>query len=116
MMWIMLAASLLPAPSQPVVLDAETRADIRCYAVQLAADPKTPQQVQDIATVASYFMGRIDGRMPNLDLGAALQQEANEESHMQMSQAAYAKLRDACLDRYGRSINKYKSAVGSVKG
>src|SRR5580698_8359750 len=72
--WLALALLVMAAPA-PVVLaqTPDTTADVRCVAVGLhfAEAPNSPQKSTGLL-MALYYMGRLDGRDPNLDLKALL--------------------------------------------
>jgi hypothetical protein len=72
--WL-LAAPLVMGAGPPV--DAETRKDLRCFlAVSSLADNPDPTIKMSGMIGAQYFLGRIDGRVPSLDLERALVAEA----------------------------------------
>lgn len=71
------ALSLLSLlPLQAMAQDADTVADIRCVAVGIrsAALPDSHQKSAGLL-MALYFIGRLDGRDPALDLEARLREQ-----------------------------------------
>lgn len=70
---ILAAASAL---AQPADAKSETRKDVRCFIV-LSAVAGGDAEAADAAMIgAQYFLGRLDGRVPGLDLEAAIAIEA----------------------------------------
>ncbi len=72
MIEVMFAAALSLAPQQAVSgsSDARTEADFRCYAaaIVLAGVSGDDQATTDAASlVAFYYLGRLEGRAPNVD-------------------------------------------------
>jgi hypothetical protein len=72
--WLSLALLVMATPS-PVVLaqTPDTTSDVRCVAVGLrfAELPDSPQKSTGLL-MALYYIGRLDGRDPNLDLKVLL--------------------------------------------
>lgn len=81
-----LALTLMPftlAAAPP--LDAETTKDVRCLLAVSSLVGSDNQAAQMSALIGSqYFLGRIDGRSPNLDLEAALTAEAPKLNQTEM--------------------------------
>jgi hypothetical protein len=69
---LVLAVPLLSAESQ-VVVDTDSVADVRCFmvAMQIGKTPGTTQQTAAL-TGAMYYLGRLDGRSPKLDLESVM--------------------------------------------
>jgi hypothetical protein len=68
---------LLSAAAPPP--DADTKADVRCLvAMGSAMDTEQPQAKQLAFSTMLYFLGRIDGRTPELDIEARYSSEAKE--------------------------------------
>ncbi|HEY8617908.1 hypothetical protein [Phenylobacterium sp.] len=55
--------------------EADTTADVRCLVVVSAMASASPEQQSSAMMAALYYLGRIDGRTPALDLEARLIQE-----------------------------------------
>lgn len=71
MLLALFATLSLAAPQAP--LDPAVEADIACVASLSAAIPQIPKEEQPaIAALVTYYVGRIDGRSPGLDLKSAL--------------------------------------------
>jgi hypothetical protein len=71
----MLAGSLSLATAARAA-DDQTAADVRCLAVAFGMLQSPDPQVKSIAIGASlYFVGRLRGRTPDLDLEAAMVQQ-----------------------------------------
>lgn len=77
----MLAAALTLIPLQAMAQDADTVADVRCVAVGLrsAALPDSHQKSAGLL-LELYFIGRLDGRDPKLDLEAMLSEQISKMS------------------------------------
>jgi hypothetical protein len=71
------ALTLLPLPV--IAQDADTVADVRCVAVGIrsAALPDSRQKSTGLL-MALYFIGRVDGRNPKLDLEALLSEQLSK--------------------------------------
>jgi len=65
-------------------LPPETRNDIRCFvsAISALGGPSTANQ--SVALTAFYYLGRIDGRDPELDLETAIAREAKQMTQADM--------------------------------
>jgi hypothetical protein len=74
--WSLLVAALSLLPLQAMAQDADTIADVRCVAVGIrsAALPDSHQKSAGLL-MALYFIGRLDGRDPTLDLEARLTEQ-----------------------------------------
>lgn len=97
--WPLFAASLLLAGAAPPP-DARTREDIRCLlATAMLADSKDPQVKQAGAAGALYYLGRLDGRSPGLDIEAAVEAEA--DSLTEATQGSLLKKCGATLEQRG---------------
>lgn len=59
-----------PGVAPPAAADAQTEADLRCLAVALILIGQTqdPSQQQAFNSAAIYYLGRLDGRAPDIDL------------------------------------------------
>jgi hypothetical protein len=70
---VLLVGAAAPAAAQ----DAENTADIRCALAAMAMVGATQDATmkQQATMAALYYVGRLDGRNPNLDLEARLRQE-----------------------------------------
>ncbi len=68
-LWPLAAAVAAP-------LDEETRKDVRCLIIVGQLSKSEDPQVRDAGRIAGqYFLGRIDGRAPALDLESAVAAE-----------------------------------------
>ena len=72
----LLAAALMLMPLPAMAQDADAVADIRCVAVGIrwAALPDSHQKSAGLL-MALHFIGRLDGRDPNIDLEARLAEQ-----------------------------------------
>jgi hypothetical protein len=72
--WLpLLVAALTLAPLQALAQDADTVADVRCVAVGIrSAELPDSREKSTGLLMALYFIGRLDGRDPKLDLEALL--------------------------------------------
>jgi hypothetical protein len=72
--WLpLLVAALTLVPFQAMAQDADTVADVRCVAVGIrSAELPDSRQKSTGLLMALYFIGRLDGRDPKLDLEALL--------------------------------------------
>jgi hypothetical protein len=108
--WMILAASLLPAAvesTEPAVLDPATRADVRCVvAISNEAGLADDSQINHLAILAYYFIGRLDGRTPGLNLQKAFEQEAH-----QMTDSEYMRLRQSCREQYLQRAKDFNSVA-----
>jgi hypothetical protein len=112
--WIIAAVSLIPAIAyaKPVALDAPTRNDVRCVvALSRAAGEEGAEspEIPRLQTITFYYIGRIDGRTPKLDIGAAFEQEGRQMSH-----ADYQRLPQLCQDEYGRRADALNTAARAM--
>ena len=112
--WIIAAVSLIPAVAfaKPLALDAPTRADVRCVVALSRAAGEAGAESSEIPllqTITFYYIGRIDGRTPKLDLGAAFEQEGRQMSH-----ADYLRLPQLCRDEYGRRADALNAASAAM--
>ena len=86
-----------PVPSDPLAFD------LRCFLVTAALRGSTDEAARAAGEQAAlYYFGRIDGRMPGLDLEAALTREA-----LQIRDEDRPALLTACgevLTRRGRAV------------
>jgi hypothetical protein len=98
------AAPLLIGAAPP--FDADTRGDVRCFiAISSLAGNPDPKVAISALTGAQYFLGRIDGRTPSLDLGGAVMAEAKT-----MTPADYPPLLRSC----GLQLKKRGEAVTAI--
>lgn len=67
-------------------------------------------QVNDLAVIAFYFIGRIDGRKPGLNLGAAFEREASQMSHTD-----YLALPQTCQKQYRLRAEEVNSAAEAMQ-
>jgi hypothetical protein len=79
--WPILLAALAAATALATgarAADTDTVADTRCLVAALALTQSTDPQVKAAAPAAAlYFVGRLDGRAPDLDLEAAVIKQVN---------------------------------------
>ena len=86
-----------PAP------DPETRADLRCFIAISALTGSEDAATQQAGMIGSrYFLGRIDGRSPGLDLENAIAAEAADMDEAQQK---------ALLESCGAQLAKRGSEV-----
>lgn len=89
---ILSAAALAGGLAAPAAAqDAATTADLRCTiaAVALAGSAGGNATLQQQATMAAlYFIGKLDGRTPNLDLEAGIRAEMAKMSQSEMGAEA----------------------------
>jgi hypothetical protein len=71
---ILAAALLAPAAAQANSED-DMQADIRCV-LAMYATSRNPQYAQGAGVALLYYVGRIEGRDPTLDLAGAMKKEA----------------------------------------
>jgi len=112
--WIVAAVSLIPAVAcaKPLALDASTRADVRCVvALSRAAGEAGAEspEISQLQTITFYYIGRIDGRTPKLDLGAAFEQEGKQMPH-----ADYLRLPQLCRDEYERRADALNASAEAM--
>ena len=78
--WLsLLVTGLTIVPFQVMAQDADTIADVRCVAVGIrsAALPDSRQKSTGLL-MALYFIGRLDGRDPKLDLETLLSEQLSK--------------------------------------
>lgn len=76
-------APLVIAAAPPT--DAETTKDVQCLVAVASLAGSDDKDAKMAAAIGSqYFLGRIDGRSPNLDLEAAIKLEASRLGEAQM--------------------------------
>jgi hypothetical protein len=74
-----LVAALSLVPLQAMAQDADTVADVRCVAVGIRyAELPDSREKSTGLLMALYFIGRLDGRDPKLDLQALLAQQLSK--------------------------------------
>ena len=101
-----LALASAPARAQ----DAETIADVRCVIVGLLLVQKTDANQRSSGQMLSmYYIGRLDGRVPKLDLEELLIREGNSMTESDINSEAIrcgASLRDKGQEivRIGKDI------------
>jgi len=101
---LLLAAAPQQAPSP--ALDAETMNDVRCLvATTSIVKNKDPKLAQAGMIASQYFLGRIDGRTPKLDLEDALVRAAKSISQEQMK---------ALFQRCGTLLHDRGEAVKAI--
>ena len=105
--WIFAASILLIAAAPPS--DSGRTEDVRCFialsALSQTADGETKQAA---AAGTLYFLGRLDGHSPGLDLEAAVTAEAPG-----MTEAVLGSLLKSCGEKI-RSRGEYLLAVGGA--
>lgn len=85
MMLIPVLASLTLA-AQQAPLNPAVEADIACVASLSAASTALPKEEQmSIAPLVTYYVGRIDGRSPGLDLEKALIRQLEGKSEAELN-------------------------------
>ena len=93
---LLFLAAAAPAP------DAETRADIRCFIAVSSLMESEDEAMRQAGSMASqYYLGRIDGRVPDLDLESAVAAE------LPIDQAALQALMQSCgaeLEKRGQEV------------
>jgi hypothetical protein len=81
---------LLAAAAPP--LDPETKKDVRCFLALSMLNENEDEGIRQAGLLGSqYYLGRIDGRVPGLDLEAALEAEAGS-----IDEAAHTALLESC--------------------
>ena len=105
----LLATLSASADAQP---PSETVADVQCLVVgaQLAASPDQQQKLVG-SMMAIYFLGRIDGRSPAVELQELLKQEATKLTGSELGRAArrcgaQLSARGAEITRIGRTLEQ----------
>ncbi len=69
-------ATLLIAPLHAFAQDADNLADIRCVAVGMHfAEAPDSHQKSTGTLLVLYYMGKLDGRAPSLDIGKLLTEQ-----------------------------------------
>lgn len=109
-----LAAGLLAlaAPLAAAPLDNASHNDVRCVAVlALAANTAEGDQLTGLAFETFYYIGRLDGRVPTLDLEAALRQEA-----VRLTPADQKQLLDSCTAQYLKRAQDVQAIGKSMSG
>ena len=69
------AVALVCAPQARAQDDAQLQADLRCATLGLAiigSPETTPEQKQGGALISSYYIGRVQGRSPSINLEDAI--------------------------------------------
>jgi hypothetical protein len=75
----LLVAALTLVPLHAMAQDAATVADLRCVAVGIrSAELPDSRQKSTGLLMALYFIGRLDGRDPKLDLEALLSEQLSK--------------------------------------
>ena len=70
--------ALAPWLAGAAPLDEETRRDVRCFILVAQLSGSEDPALRDAGRIGSqYFLGRIDGRAPGLDLEAVMVAEAD---------------------------------------
>jgi len=89
--------------------DAATKGDLRCFiALTVLADNDDPEIKQAASAGTLYFLGRLDGRTPALDIEAAVAAETTV-----MTDAAIRSLLKSCGDTLTRR-GDYLIATGKA--
>ena len=112
----LLAATLLPlggmAAAAAAPLDNASHSDVRCVAaLALAANTAEGEQLTGLAFQLFYYLGRLDGRVPGLDLEAALRQEAPR-----ITPADQKQLLDSCTAQYLKRAQDVQAIGKSMQG
>lgn len=101
---------ILVAAARADVSSAQTIADVQCIVVgaRLTASSDRKQK-QPSQMLLSYFLGRVDGRSPNVDLEALIEQEARRMTPSEFRSAAHrcgteSSARGAQIVRIGKSL------------
>lgn len=82
--------------------DADTSVDLRCVvAMGSSMDTKNEQAKQLAFATMLYFLGRIDGRTPELDMKARYESEAKG-----MNPKEAKTFVDSCLDKVRKRLAK----------
>jgi hypothetical protein len=108
----LIAGLSLTAPLAAAPLDAASQSDVRCVAaLALAANSAEGEQLTGLAFETFYYIGRLDGRVPGLDLEAALRQEA-----IRITDASQKQLLDSCTAQYLKRAQDIQSIGKSMQG
>jgi hypothetical protein len=84
--------------------DPETVKDVRCLVALIVLGNSQDPKIRESALIgAQYFLGRIDGRSPGLDLEAAM---ANEASMIRAQQKSFLESCGAILTRRGGEVEE----------
>jgi hypothetical protein len=90
--WSIFAASSWLLAAAPPPLDAPTKEDVRCFIALGTLAQSDDPTIKTAATAGTlYFLGRLDGRSPGLDMEAAVAAETPE-----MTEADHAALLRSC--------------------
>ena len=101
--------TLVSLPAQAATLDRATQSDVECVAaLSVAASAAEGEQLTGLAMITFYFVGRLDGRVPALDLEGALAQEA-----LALTEAKAQTLVKSCSAQYLKRANDIQ-AVGKA--
>jgi hypothetical protein len=74
---LLLAAAMMPVPV--LAQDADTMADIRCVAVGMHfAEAPDSHQKSTGTLLVLYYMGRLDGRAPSLNIEKLLSEQIDK--------------------------------------
>jgi hypothetical protein len=112
--WIAGAAliALVPMPAQAAAQDTATQNDIQCVAaLSVAASQAKGDKLTGLAMITFYFVGRLDGRVPTLDL-------ENELAHVakDLTDAKVKTLLADCGAQYLRRANEMQAIGKSLEG
>ena len=116
-LWMVIFAPLVIAAAPPI--DAETTKDIRCLVAVSSLAGSDDATVKLAATVgAQYFLGRIDGRRPDLNLETAIIAEASHLTEadirsLLVSCGGLIKSRGAALQAIGKRMQQTASQSSS---
>ena len=111
--WIMGAAliALVSLPAQGAALDRATQGDVECVAaLAVAASEAQGEQLTGLAMITFYFVGRLDGRVPKLDLESALAEEAPA-----LTEARVKALITSCSAQYLKRANDMQAVGKSLE-
>ncbi len=106
-----LLAAVTPVPAG---IDAQTQADIRCVVVLSAAVSNAPTEMLKAQVGAGmlYFLGRIDGRHPGLDLASAVSAAIKDQAALK---DAFDKDRARCGEEMRQVSAKLVTVGGTVR-
>lgn len=120
--WIGLVAfvvlAVLPI-SRTHAADRQTVADVHCVVVAMhMATLSTPRQRSAGVMIATYYLGRLDGRSPHLDIERLIEEEAKKMTPTQLQSDAVRcgrALREKGQEMVRISADLSKGAPGLTK-
>jgi len=111
--WIA-GAALIALASQPApaaTVDGATQSDVECVAaLSVAASEAEGEQLTDLAMITFYFIGRLDGRVPALDIESALAGEAPG-----LTESRVKALVTSCSAQYLKRANEMQEVGKSLE-